>query len=134
MAKRQPVIREQSYGIYQRWSGRARDVPQVIRFTDTIPAQVGIEFGYVLHVVGGHGIALDWRIEHPPFPGPDGKPSPAFTGTFHVRGRDFTFFLGDTVWDPWQDKCGPWTLITTHAGHEVARRTLLLVPPSQSPD
>ena len=128
MAKRSPSVSERSYGLYQRWSGRRGDVPQLIAFQERIPARVGVEFGYVLHITGGHGTELEWRIEHPPFPGRDGKPSPAFTGSYHVRGNDFEFFLGDTVWEPWHNKCGPWTMITSIAGVEVARRTLLLVP------
>jgi len=134
MPRRTPVVQERSYGLYQRWSGRRGDVPQLIAFRETIPARPGVEFGYVLHVVDGHGVELSWRIEHPPFPGRDGKPTPAFAGGYHVRGNDFAFFLGDTVWEPWQDKCGPWTLITSIGAREVARRTLLLLPPDRIED
>ncbi|MDA3961096.1 MAG: DUF3859 domain-containing protein [Planctomycetota bacterium] len=129
MAKRHLKATERSYGIYEAFSGKKGAVPQIQQFTDTIPARLGVEFGYVLQINGGHGAELEWRIDHPPFPDHKGKPSPAFTGHYHVRGNDYTFFLGDTVWEPWGNKCGPWTLTTWHEGVILARRCLLLVPP-----
>ena len=97
MSKRRLAAQERSYGIYAPFDSWSKAVPQIREFTDTIPARPGIEFGYVLRITGGHGAELEWRIDHPPFPDHRGRPAPAFTGTDHVRGNDYSFFLGDTV-------------------------------------
>ena len=100
-------VQERSYGIYDGYDGR--NVPQVIEFTEQIPARLGIEFGFVLRITGGRGAELDFRIDHPQFRDERGKMSPAFTGTLFVKSNAYEYFLGDTVWEPWQDKCGLWT-------------------------
>ena len=44
-------VQERSYGIYDAYDGKR--VPQVREFTDHIPAEIGIEFGFVLRITGG---------------------------------------------------------------------------------
>lgn len=115
-----------SYGIYEAWDG---SVPQVRDFTDRIPARVGIEFGYVLHITGGRGERIDFRIDHPPFDDAKGRRAPPFTGTIHIKTNDYDVFLGDTIWEPWQDKCGLWTLTTWHEGRELHSRCFTIHAP-----
>ena len=42
-------------------------------------------------------------------------------------GNDFRFFLGDTIWEPLEDKKGEWRLITWLDGVKVADKTLVMV-------
>jgi hypothetical protein len=110
-----------SFGRYERWSGRTKDVPQVVDFTEVIPSRVDVEFGYVLQISGGHGEVLRWEIDHPPWRDERGRPVAAFRGEFHVRGNTFAFFLGETVWEPLGEKCGVWTLSTWHGERLLAQ-------------
>jgi len=126
MARRRVRASLRSYGIYRPWDGKRGSVPQLVAFGDRVPARVGVEFGLVLRVQDASGAVLDWRIDHPPFPGRDGKPEPPFVGTFSVKGNDFDFYLGDTVWEPVADKCGPWTMSVSLAGEELASRSFLV--------
>ena len=128
MGKQNLQARVTSYGIYSAWKGDGH-IPQILSFTDVVPAEVGVEFGYVLHVTGGRGEQIDFRIDHPPFTDKRGKRSSAFTGTIHVKTRALDVFLGDSVWEPWEDKCGIWTLTTWHNGNELARQSFTIVPP-----
>ncbi len=60
-----------------------------------MPARAGIEFGYVLHVSGGKGSVLDYRIEHPLWRRADGKVEPPCVGRYVIKQNDFDFYLGD---------------------------------------
>ena len=120
-----------SYGRYERWSGKKQDVPQVVEFTRDIQARLDCEFGFVLHITGGHGEELQWEIDHPPWRDAKGRPVPAFKGSFHVRGNTFDFFLGDTVWEPIAEKCGIWTLSVWHNKQLLAKEQFALMLPTE---
>lgn len=126
----QAVIR--SHGIYSAWSGRHQDLPRIRQFTTLIPAQVGIEFGYIVQIEGARGERLDFVIEHPPWRDERGRVERPFTGHFPIRTNDFSFFLGDTIWEPWTERCGPWTFRTACRNQVLATLTLTVVPPERS--
>ena len=134
MARRRLQASLRSFGIYAGWPGRHDQIPEIRQFTTSVPATVGIEFGFVLHLRDGRGEVLDWVIQHPPFTDEAGKRMKPFEGEFHVRTNDFEFYLGDSIWEPWQDKCGAWTLITSWRGTELARKTFHVVDPAGLPD
>ena len=127
MAKRRFQHKLRSWGIYDRFE--RGQIPRIREFTDTIPAAVGTEFGYVLHITGGKGSMLDFRIEHPPFRDSDGKVMKPFVGQQPITSNEFDFFLGDVIWEPWHDKVGPWILHTWHDGQLLERKALLMVAP-----
>ncbi|NRA37196.1 MAG: DUF3859 domain-containing protein [Planctomycetes bacterium] len=120
-----------SYGIYESWDGDSKSVPRIKEFTTDIPCRIGIEFGYVLHLRHARGEKLDFEIDHAPWLNADGDPEPSFCGEFYIRDNDFDFFLGDTIWQPWQDKCGPWCLRTWHNGVLLAEKTFELIDPDE---
>jgi hypothetical protein len=99
-----------SWGIYSSWKPGEKELPEIKKFTRTIPARIGIEFGYVLKIRKGRGKRLSYRIEHPPFPDADGNPSPPFEGDVLIKSNDWDFFLGDTIWEPVGNKTGTWRL------------------------
>lgn len=116
-----------SWGIYSEWDRDAKTLPKIRKFGHTVPALLGIEFGYVLKVKKGKGKKLTFCIEHPPFLDTDGEVTPPFTGEVYVRTNDWDFFLGDTVWEPVSDKVGPWRLTIRMEGEVIADETFVLV-------
>ena len=129
MVKKRLNVRIKSFGIYDSWTGDQKKVPTIKQFTTNIPACIGIEFGYVLQIKHGRGAELDFEIDHPPWLGDDGSIEPPFRGSFFVRHNDYDFFLGDTIWEPWENKLGPWRLRTWHDGALLADKTLDLIDP-----
>lgn len=122
MPKIAPVFSIKSYGLYTAWDRRSKDLPKIIKHTLDIPAELGVEFGFILSVKKGKGEILEYCIDHPPFCDEDGKVMPPFVGTYFVNSNDFEFFLGDTIWEPADDKRGTWTLVVSYKGKEVARK------------
>jgi hypothetical protein len=129
MAKKNPEITMRSYGIYTPFDRESDELPHILEFTETVPARVGVEFGYILEILKARGSLITFRIEHPPFNNDSGEVAPPFEGEQYVRSPQWRFFLGDTVWEPPEDKVGDWTLTTWLDGEEVAQRTFRLVPP-----
>ncbi len=113
-----------SFGIYERFDHESKDLPRFLERTAKIPAVEDIEFGYVLHIIGGKGKKLTFQIDHPPFTDDQGNIRPPFTGEMYVNSNDYKFFLGDRVWLPVEDKVGPWRLRTFCQGKTIADKTL----------
>lgn len=116
----------ESWGLYTPLDKGGKELPKLIRFTEEIPCELGIEFGYILHIRHGRGMKLTFQIDHPPFLR-DGEIDPPFTGEEYVRSNDWKFFLGDTTWEPFADKAGGWRIRTWLEGDLVADRTLTLI-------
>lgn len=127
MAKKKLQVKIKSYGIYTAFDRESKQLPQIQEFTTEIPAQIGIEFGYILNIKKARGEKLTFIIDHPPFADSQGQIAPPFTGEIYIRSNDFNFFLGDTIWQPADDKVGPWTLKTFWNGTLIADKTLQIV-------
>ncbi|MEG1585776.1 MAG: DUF3859 domain-containing protein, partial [Bacteroidales bacterium] len=115
-----------SWGIYTAWDRNSKELPRIRKFTQTIPAELNIEFGYTLHITGAKGEQLEFVMKHPPFTDDNGNIRPDFTGVHFIPSNDWNFFLGDTIWAPESDKCGEWTLITYLQNKEIARKTFTI--------
>lgn len=115
-----------SYGEYAEWDRESREIPKILDFATEIKARIGTEFGYVLHIKNGKGETLEFKIDHPPFKGDDGKIRPPFSGEQFIRTNDFEFYLGDCIWEPLEDKLGKWELTTFYQGKVVAYKTFKL--------
>ena len=126
MGKRRPEFRVYSYGEYSKWDRESREIPKILDFKTEIKAEIGTEFGYVLHIRNGKGETIEFTIDHPPFNNIHGKPEPPFTGEQFIRTNDFEFYLGDCVWEPLEDKLGKWELSTYYQGQLVAQKTFIL--------
>ena len=120
-----------SYGIYERWDASSKSVPKIKKYTTEIPAEIDIEFGYVLKINKAKGKKLHYTIKHPPFNDKFGKPAGDFTGIEHINKNIYEFYLGDTIWHPIEDKCGDWTLICKLDGREIARKTFKITNTDQ---
>lgn len=127
MPKAKPEFLIKSYGLYTAWDRETKELPKIVKHTLEIPAEIGVEFGFILSVKRAKGEILEYCIEHPPFVDETGEISPPFEGTYFVNSNDFQFFLGDTVWEPVEDKRGTWVLTVRYKGKEVARKQFELI-------
>lgn len=126
MSRNKPIFEVKSYGLYTPWDRKSKLLPKIIKHTLEIPAEIGVEFGFILSVKRLKGEELDFRIDHPPFPDEEGNIMPPFEGSYFVNSNDFQFFLGDTVWAPIEDKRGEWCLSVSYKGKEVAGKSFHL--------
>lgn len=76
MGKRKPIFKMYSYGKYSKWGDNSKEIPKILNFTTKIEAEIGIEFGYVLHIKNGKGEKLTFKINHPPFNDNEGNLRP----------------------------------------------------------
>ena len=127
MGKRKPIIKMYSYGEYSKWDRGSKEIPKILNFETEIEAEIGTEFGYVLHVKQAKGETLTFMIDHPPFTDEDGNLREPFTGEQFIRTNDFEFYLGDCIWEPLEDKLGKWEITTFYKGKVVANKIFNLV-------
>ncbi|MGB0977711.1 MAG: DUF3859 domain-containing protein [Prolixibacteraceae bacterium] len=131
MAKKKIEVEMYSHGEYTAWERGSKELPKLLDITNTIKAEIGTEFGYVLIIKKAKGKRLSFRIEHPPFRNEEGKVTPPFTGEYFIRNNTYHFFLGDSIWEPLSDKMGSWKLYTYIDGELVAYKELKLIPKNQ---
>jgi len=127
MRKRKPVFEIYSFGEFSSWDRENKEIPKILNFTTEIEAEIGTEFGYVLHIKQGKGETLTFKIDHPPFKNSSGEIAPPFEGEEFIRTNDYVFYLGDCVWEPLHDKLGEWELTTYHNGKIVTQKTFKLL-------
>ena len=123
MPKLKPNYTISSFGIYDRWDEKNRDLPKITEFTCDIPATLGIEFGFILQAKKAKGKKLNYLIYHPNIPDEKGKPMQPFGGEVYVRNNDWEFYLGDTLWQPIGNKLGDWRMVIECEGKIIAEKT-----------
>jgi len=133
MPKRKPEIRIRSYGIYDRWDSDSKELPRIAEFTTRVPAEIDIEFGFVVNIKRAKNQELDYCIYHPGILDADGKRRAPFDGTVYVRSNDWDFYLGDTIWEPIADKLGNWRMTLELEGKAIADKTFEVFSQSSSP-
>lgn len=126
MAKRKPEIKMHSYGIYTKWESDSKELPKIVEFTTRVRAEIDVEFGFILHIKGAKNQQITYCIYHPDIPDADGVPRPPFDGEVYVKSNDWKFFLGDTVWEPVEDKRGDWRMTIELEDKIVADKTFEL--------
>lgn len=129
MAKRKPVIRIRSYGIYSGWDSSAKDLPRIVEFTTRVPAEIDIEFGLVVNIQKAKNQELTYCIDHPGIRDVDGNPREPFDGVVFVKTNDWDFYLGDTIWEPIADKIGNWQMTLELDGKLIADKTFEVFEP-----
>jgi len=123
MAKKKPVIKVQTYGIHSKWDAKSKALPKILTFTLDIPALIDIEFGLIINVKNARGQKAFYRIEHPGIYDDEGQVRPPFTGEAHITNNDWSFYLGDTIWAPIDDKCGSWRMTIELNDQIIANKT-----------
>ncbi len=112
-----------TWGIYTQWDAGSKQLPKIVEVTTRIPAEIDIEFGFVVNVKGAKNRQLNYCIDHPGVLDDEGNRRAPFEGTVYVKTNDWDFFLGDTIWKPLSDKLGNWRLSLELNGTLVAEKT-----------
>ena len=127
LSKLRILFEVSSYGIYEKWDEKSKSLPKIKTFTTNIPAQLEIEFGFILNAKNAKGKRLDWSIIHPDVPDENGHTMPQFEGEVYVRNNDWEFYLGDTIWTPIHDKMGDWQMMIACDGKVIAQKNFSLL-------
>ena len=122
-----PKVEVLSYGQYTTWDRESKELPQLLEMTEKVEARIDAEFGMIVEIFQAKGRFLDFRIDHPPFTDPEGNIEPPFEGSYQIRNNPYAFFLGDTIWEPVEDKRGPWTMSIFMDGKKLASKTIELL-------
>ena len=123
MPKRKPEFRIRSYGIYSNWDAKAKTLPKIEEITTRVPAEIDIEFGFIINIKWAKNSELDYCIDHHGILDDQGKRRRPFDGSVYVKTNDWDFYLGDTIWTPISDKLGPWHLSVEMEGKVIAEKT-----------
>ncbi|MFT3740327.1 MAG: DUF3859 domain-containing protein [Breznakibacter sp.] len=127
MARRQLECEIYTYGIYSHWDdNETKILPRIEEITNMVAIRPGIEFGMVLKLKGGKGKLLSYRIDHPRMMDNNGHEMPPFEGEYFIDSNEYEFFLGDTVWEPYEQMAGDWLLSTWCEGKLIARKKIRL--------
>lgn len=127
MAKKKIKAEFFSFGIYHDWDASAKSVPKIKKYTQIVPAIIDVEFGFVLKISSAKGKQLDYKIEHPPFKDRHGNKMGDFIGHVKIKTNQYDFYLGDTIWQPIENKCGEWILSCSIDNKELARKVFTIV-------
>ncbi len=123
MAKPKPIITIQSYGIYSQWDSSSKELPQIQSFTTKVPAKLDIEFGFIINIKKAKGEKLHYCIYHPDITDSHGEIMAPFDGFEYVKDNDWQFYLGDTLWQPINNKIGEWRMVLQLQGQIIAEKT-----------
>ncbi|MFQ3202080.1 MAG: hypothetical protein ACI87I_000376 [Pseudoalteromonas tetraodonis] len=127
MAKSKPQITLQSFGIYSHCDKDSKSLPQITQFTTQVKAELDVEFGLIVNIKKAKGEKLNFCIYHPGIIDTNGEVMLPFEGTVYVKDNDWSFYLGDTIWEPIEDKIGDWRMTLSLAGKVIADKTFNLI-------
>jgi hypothetical protein len=116
-----------SYGRYARWNDDSRTLPQLEELTYEIVAEIDVEFGMIIEIRHGKGRYLEYVINHPSIRDKNGNIAPSYEGEYQIKANPYRFFLGDTIWEPVDDKRGIWEFIIKIDDQQVASKKLRLI-------
>ncbi|WP_394239786.1 DUF3859 domain-containing protein [Vibrio astriarenae] len=128
MAKRTPIVEMTSYGIYSHWDAHSKDLPKIKAFTTTVPADEGVEFGFIVNIKKAKGTLLNFCIYHPGILNKKGQVLEPFDGEIYVRSNDWDFYLGDTIQllhptDGLESNLGEWRMVLDMGDKVIAEKT-----------
>jgi len=131
MAKQKPLVRVRTFGIYSKWDSASKELPDFMKSTTRVPARIDVEFGLVVNITGGKNLPMRYCIDHPGIRDAQGNIRMPFEDVVHVKTNDWDFYLGDTIWDPIDDKIGAWRMSLELNGKIVADKTFELFDESK---
>ena len=131
MAKSKPIIKIQSYGIYNQWNAKEQSLPKVQEFTTEVKAEIDVEFGLIINIKKAKGEKIKYCIYHPDVPDEHGDIMPPFDGYEYVKDNDWNFYLGDTIWAPIENKLGIWRMTIELQDKVIAEKKFHLIEDHQ---
>ncbi len=126
MAKKKPLTKIVSKGIYSQWDSKSKALPKLIKVTTHIPCELDVEFGYIVNIQKAKNKKLKYCIYHPDIPDDSGVAMAPFSGEEYIRQNDWNFFIGDTIWAPLENKIGSWRITVELEGVIVTDETFFL--------
>lgn len=120
-----------SCGIYEKWNEDSKDLPKIKKFTTDVPAEINIEFGFIINIKKGKGKRITFHIYHPDIPDKKGNVMPPFSEDVYIRDNNWNFYLGDTIWAPIHDKTGNWRMTIECEGQLIADKTFIINEPDE---
>jgi len=123
MAKSKPEVSIQSCGIYSTWDSKSKALPQIEQFTTNVIAKLDVEFGLIINIKKAKGEKLHFCIYHPDITDSNGEIMPPFEGVEYIKENDWQFYLGDTLWEPIENKLGDWRMTLTLNNKIIADKT-----------
>jgi hypothetical protein len=123
MVKRKAEIRIRTYGICTPWNPDSKQLPKVVEVTTRVQAEIDVEFGLIINIKGAKNQQLHYCIDHPGIRDSEGQVRQPFEGDVYIRKNDWDFYLGDTIWEPIEDKIGPWRMYVELQGKVIAEKT-----------
>jgi hypothetical protein len=126
MAKSKPIIKIETYGIHTTWDAESKHLPKIKTFTTDIPAEIDVEFGFIVNIKKARGEKVRYCIYHPDITDDSGDVLAPFDGELYVRNNDWDFYLGDTIWAPIDNKLGDWRMTIEMKGKIIAEKTFNL--------
>lgn len=123
VAKHKIKVTVESFGIYGDWQSSTKKMPKILETTTLIPAQIDIEFGLTISVLNAKGNTIKWCIDHPKITDKKGRQMAPFEGDEYIRNNKWSFYLGDTLWAPLEDKVGDWHMYLMIDDELVAEKT-----------
>lgn len=124
MAKKKVECKMDSFGRYTRWERGGKELPELLEYRDRLKGEIDMEFGMILQIRNAKGKKIEFCIKHPPFRDDKGNVTPDFEGYEYATRNDYTFFIGDSIWEPLHDKLGTWEIIVWLEGNELARKKI----------
>lgn len=115
-----------SYGIYEKWEASTKTLPKIKEFTLNIPAEIDIEFGFIINIKKGKGKKVNYCIYHPDITDDNGHIMPPFSGDIYINNNDWSFYLGDTIWAPISNKLGEWQMVIECENKPLADKTFIV--------
>lgn len=129
MPRRIPKITIANFGKYTTWDRTSNKLPKLLKYTTTVEAVVGNEFGIIIDVDNYKGKVLEFIIKHPPILNTKGNLMPQFKGELFVHSNHTQFFVGDGIWLPINDKVGEWEVIILYEGKKhVSKKFQIVIP------
>jgi len=122
MAKQKPSYTIVTYGIYDHWDEKSKQLPKIVKFTTDVTAREKVEFGFTLNAKKAKGRKLTYTIFHPDIPDDDGCIMLPFSGDVYVDNNNWDFYLGDNIWLPLHNKLGVWHMTIEDAGNIIAQK------------
>ncbi|MBR9728388.1 DUF3859 domain-containing protein [Shewanella intestini] len=130
MSKLKPDITIIQSGIFSQWDANSSQLPRFLQATVHVPSEIDVEFGFVTRIKKAKNQRLKYCIYHPNLTDDNGKVRPPFDGEVYIKENDWTFYLGDCIWAPANNKVGNWRMTLTLNGNIIADKTFKVYWPT----
>ena len=111
MAKHKFEAKVLCVGVFDGWEEKTKHLPKIKQYTNHLIAEEEREFGLIVNIQKAKGKQIHWCIEHPGIPDDQtGQILPPFEGSEYVKDNNWSFYLGDSIWAPIDNKGGLWRM------------------------